>query len=134
MVRAELEVAGLITDHRTLAAEGFYGKEDFAAELTLKHKSGTVKWISAYIRLKSGVEQNAYEYGKLDKLSTLKGNLIVMGDINGSIDLVYTEPREQWVKKGLGSQAKNKDDRNGLMERFEGNSANSFFIYLQPQN
>ena len=39
----------------------------------------------------------------------------MMGDINGSI--VYTEPREQWVKRGLGSQAKNKDDRNGLMER-----------------
>ena len=35
-----------------------------------------------------------YEYSKLEKLGTLKGNLLAMGDhdINGSI--MYTEPRE----------------------------------------
>ena len=40
LVKAELEQAWLITDHRTITAEGFYGAEEFAAELTLKHKTG----------------------------------------------------------------------------------------------
>lgn len=118
LVRSELEEAGLITDHRALSAEGFYGKEDFAAELTLKHRSGTIKWISTYIRLRKGAEQSSYEYEKLEKLSTLKGNLLVMGDINGS--KMYTEPREQWTKRGLGSQATKEESReagNSLMEK-----------------
>ena len=107
LVRAELEQAGLITDHRSITAEGFYGAEEFAAELTLKHKTGTIKWISTYIRQRSGSEHDAYEHKKLEKLSTLKGNLLVMGDINGSI--MYTEPRVQWTKRGLGSQAKDAE-------------------------
>ena len=92
LVKAELEQTGLVTDHRSITAEGFYGAEEFAVELTLKHKTGTIKWISTYARQGSGAERDAYEYKKLEKLSTLKGNLLVMGDINGSI--VYTEPRE----------------------------------------
>jgi hypothetical protein len=93
LVRAELEQAGLITDHRSITAERFHGAEEFAAELTLKHKTGTLKWISTYIRQRSGTDHDAYEHKKLEKLSTLKGNILVMGDINGSI--MYTEPREQ---------------------------------------
>ena len=38
-----------------------------------------------------------------------------MGDINGSI--MYTEPREQWTKRGLGSQAKDAEARNSQMEK-----------------
>ena len=115
LVRAELEEAGLITDHRTLSADGFYGKEEFAAELTLKHKSGTIKWVSTYIRLRAGTDQNEYEYDKLEKLGTLKCNLLVMGDINGSA--MYTEPKEQWIKEGLDSQAKNKAVRNTIYQQ-----------------
>ena len=98
-----------------MSADGFYGKEEFAAELTLKHKSGTIKWISTYIRLRAGANQNEYEYDKLEKLGTLKGNLLVMGDINGSA--MYTEPKEQWIKEGLGSQAKNKAVRNTIYQQ-----------------
>ena len=93
----------------------FYGAEEFAAELTLKHKTGTIKWVSTYIRQRSGTEHDAYEHKKLEKLSTLKGNLLVMGDITGSI--MYTEPREQWTKRGLGSQAKDGEARNSQMEK-----------------
>ena len=48
-------------------------------------------------------------------MSTLRGNLLVMRDINGSI--MYTEPREQWSKRGLGSQAKDAEARNSQMEK-----------------
>ena len=115
LVKAELEQAGLVADHRPIAAEGFYGAEEFAAELTLKHKTGTIKWISTYVRQRSGAEHDAYEYKKLEKLHTLKGNLLVMGDINGSI--MYTEPRGQWSMRGLGSQAKDAEARNSQMEK-----------------
>ena len=114
-MRAELEEAGLTTDHRAISAEGLYGTEEFAAELTLKYKTGTIKWLSTYIRLRSGTEQGAYEYKKLEKLSTLKGNLLVMGDINCSI--MYTEAKEQWIKRGLGSQAQDAEASCNLMEK-----------------
>ena len=81
----------------------------------MRHKTGTIKWISTYIRQRSGSEHDAYEHKKLEKLSTLKGNLLVMRDINGSI--MYTEPRGQWTKRGLGSQAKDAEARNSQMEK-----------------
>jgi hypothetical protein len=36
-----------------------------------------------------------------------------MGDINGSI--MYTEPRMQWTKRGLGSQAKDAEADDELV-------------------
>ena len=38
-----------------------------------------------------------------------------MRNRNGSI--VYTGPREQWTKRGLGSQAKDAEVRNSQMEK-----------------
>ena len=117
LVRAEFEQAGLITDHRSITTEGFYGAEEFAAELTLKHKTCTIKWISTYVRQRSGTEHDAYEHKKPEKLSTLKGNLLVMGDINGTCSIMYTKPREQWTKRGLESQTKDAEARNSQMEK-----------------
>ena len=46
LVKAELEQAGLITDHRSITAEGFYGAEEFADAPTLKHKTDTIESLS----------------------------------------------------------------------------------------
>ena len=115
LVKAEFERAELIIDHRSMTAEEFYGAEGFAAELTLKHETGTIKRVSTYVRQRSGAEHDAYEYKNLEKLSTLKSNLLVMGSINGST--MYTEPREPWSKRGLGSQAKDAEAINSRMEK-----------------
>ena len=128
LVKAELEQAGLVTGHRSITAEGFYGAEEFAAELTLKHKTCTIKRVSTYVRQRSGAEHDVYEYKKLEKLSTLKGNLLVMGDMNGSI--MYTEPRERWSKRGLGSQAKDAEVRNSQMEKV-GHQINGMWDKMQ---
>ena len=131
LVRAEFEQTWLITDHRSTTPEGLYGVEEFAAELTLRHTAGTLKWISTYIRQRSGTERGAYEHKNLEKLSTLKGNLLMIGDLNGSI--MYNEPREQWTKRGLRGQAKDAEARNSQMEKI-GLQIKRMWNKMQPPN
>ena len=45
----------------------------------MKHKTCTIKWVSTYVRQRSAAEHDAYEYKKIEKLSTPKCRLLVMG-------------------------------------------------------
>ena len=49
LVKTKLDHTGLIPDHRSITAEGLYGADKFAAKLTLKRKTGPIKWVSTCI-------------------------------------------------------------------------------------
>jgi len=99
LVRSELLDQGLISCITSVSSSGFYGKESVCF-VEIKVGTSTVKWVNAYIRSRGGAEEKCYEWDKVQTVLKIKGNKMIMGDINASI--VYSRPTELWRKEGLG--------------------------------
>jgi hypothetical protein len=95
LVKIELVDQGLFSQLIAIKSQGFYGPEDLAY-VDIKVGTSSIKWINVYIRSRPGSEMNSYEWNKVQSVCTLKGDKIVMGDINGS--QVYSRPTKLWAR------------------------------------
>jgi hypothetical protein len=99
LIKTELLDQGLFSNMESIQSTGFYGKEDICY-INIKVGTSKIKWVNTYVRSRGGSEEKCYEWDKIKTLMKIKGDKIIMGDINGSI--VYSRPTELWKKEGLG--------------------------------
>jgi hypothetical protein len=88
LVRTELLDQGLFSQITHVKSNGFYGQDNLAY-IEVKVGSSTLKWVNVYARPARG---KSYEWDKISSMCSLKGDKIVMGDINASV--VYSRPTE----------------------------------------
>ena len=100
LVRTELLDQGLFSQIKQIKSKGLYGQDNLAY-IEIKVGTSIVKWANIYCRPLRG---KVYEWDKISSVCALKGDKIVMGDINGSI--IYSRPTEMWRGHGLGGSDK----------------------------
>ena len=100
LVRTSLVNQGMFGDLKKIQTSGYYGKE-YCLSLQVKTTTYTFQWVNCYIRGSANVAGKSYEWDKLKVPDQVKGNVLLMGDLNGSP--MYSQPISEWLGRGLGN-------------------------------